>query len=122
MLVSYDAEFPEAVRVLAAHGADLICVPAALPDTRRHVVDLLVPARAAENGCFIAYANRCWRENHTAYAGLSTVAAPDGKVIARAGRDEDLLFANIDVPAYTRARDAVPYLDDRRPELYETAE
>ncbi|WP_404382002.1 nitrilase-related carbon-nitrogen hydrolase [Caenispirillum salinarum] len=122
VLVSYDAEFPEAVRALAAHGADLICVPAALPESRRKVAELLVPARAAENGCFVAYANRCWREHETAYAGLSTVAAPDGSVLARAGRDEDMLFANIDVPAYHRTRDASPYLDDRRPELYAAAE
>lgn len=122
VLISYDAEFPEAVRALTAHGADLVCVPAALPESRKRVAELLMPARAAENGCFVVYANRCSRENHTAYAGFSTVAAPDGSVIARAGRDEELLFANIDLPAFRRVREANPYLDDRRPEIYDAAD
>jgi predicted amidohydrolase len=122
VLVSYDAEFPEAVRALASHGADLICIPAATCADRRHVPDVLIPARAVENGCFVAFANRCWRENTTAYAGQSTVVAPDGSVIARTARDEDMIFANIDLPAYQRAREASPYLDDRRPELYAASE
>lgn len=119
VLVSYDMEFPEAVRSLADRGADLVCVPAALSVPNPRVPDLLVPARALENGIFVAYVNRCGHETTLVYEGLSTVAAPDGRILARAGKHEEMLFADIDSAAYEEQRDLAPYLEDRRPELYD---
>lgn len=118
VLVCYDVEFPEAVRTLAAQGAQLICVPTSLMVPNRAVPELVVPARAFENGVFVAYANRCGHETNLVYEGLSTVAAPDGAVIARAGKHEELLFADIDPAAHEETRRLNPYLEDRRPELY----
>lgn len=122
VLVGYDIEFPESVRALAARGADLVCAPTALMVPNPKVPDLLIPARALENGIFVAYANRCGHETSLVYEGMSTVAAPDGRIVARAGKHEDMLFADIDIDAHEDVRTLTPYLDDRRPELYDEAE
>ncbi|GAA0601082.1 carbon-nitrogen hydrolase family protein [Caenispirillum bisanense] len=118
VLVCYDVEFPEAVRTLALQGAQLICVPTALMVPNRPVAETLIPARAFENGVFVAYANRCGHETQLVYEGLSTVAAPDGAILVRAGKHEEMIFADIDPAAYDAARRLNPYLTDRRPDLY----
>lgn len=118
VLVCYDVEFPEAVRTLALQGAELICVPTALMAPNKAVPELVIPARAYENGVFVAYGNRCGHETTLVYEGLSTVAAPDGSIVARAGKHEELLFADIDPRAYDDIRRLNPYLEDRRPDVY----
>lgn len=118
LLICYDVEFPEAVRALALHGADLILVPTANMKPYEPVSHLLVPARAYENGLYVAYANRCGREADLAYYGLSSVAGPAGGNIAMAGNGEELLFANIDIDEVGKARTLNTHLADRRPEAY----
>ncbi|MBL7260160.1 nitrilase-related carbon-nitrogen hydrolase [Paractinoplanes lichenicola] len=122
LLVCYDVEFPEAVRLHASAGTDLLVVPSALPAADRVVVTTIVPARALENGFFVAYVNWAGREAALEYAGLTRVAGPDATIVAEAGGiGECLVTADIDLGAGKRARAATPYLDDRRPELYAQA-
>jgi predicted amidohydrolase len=63
LLICYDVEFPESVRLLALRGADLIAVPTALMTAFEVVARILIPARAVENQVFVAYANRCGRDD-----------------------------------------------------------
>jgi predicted amidohydrolase len=118
LLICYDVEFPESVRLLALTGADLVAVPTALMDPFEVVVRTIVPARAVENQVFLAYANRCGREGDLRYCGLSCVVGPDGTDLVRAGRGEELVFADLDLDRLRAARTLNPYLRDRRPELY----
>ena len=118
LLICYDVEFPEAVRLLALAGADLVAVPTALMDPFEVVARTIVPARAVENQVFLAYANRCGREGDLRYCGLSCVVGPDGADLVRAGRGEELVFADLDLDRLRAARAPSPYLRDRRPELY----
>lgn len=118
ILICYDVEFPEAVRALALEGAQLVAVPTALMRPFDRVAEWLVPVRAFENQLFVAYANRCGREGDLEYCGASCIIAPDGSELARAGRAEELLIAQIHPEAYAQSRDQNPYLSDRRPELY----
>ncbi|HEX6113991.1 MAG TPA: carbon-nitrogen hydrolase family protein [Geminicoccaceae bacterium] len=119
ILICYDVEFPEAVRALALAGAELVAVPTALMAPYDLVARTLVPARAAENQVFVAYANRTGSEGDLAYIGQSCIVGPDGADLARAGRDEEsLLIADLDPTAITDARAGYCYLDERRPELY----
>ena len=119
LLICYDVEFPEAVRMLALAGAELVAVPTALMAPYDVVARTLVPARAIENQVFIAYANRIGREGDRPYVGQSCIVGPDGADLARAGPDEEaLLLADLDVGAIARARSAQSYLRDRRPDLY----
>lgn len=118
LLVCFDVEFPEAVRALAAAGAELIVVPTSLMAPYELVARTLVPARAAENQVFVAYCNRVGRERELDFVGLSCVAGPDGAVVAMAGAAEERLLAEIDPAAVAAQRQDFSYLDERRPELY----
>ncbi len=119
LLICYDVEFPEAVRALVLAGADLIAVPTALMRPYENVPEQMVPARAFENQVFIAYANRCGQEGEVTYCGMSCIIAPDGKPLIQSGRAEAFLVADVDPEAHTESRKANPYLEDRRPALYE---
>ncbi|MFI1095719.1 carbon-nitrogen hydrolase family protein [Streptomyces sp. NPDC020917] len=118
LLICYDVEFPEAVRVHALAGTELLVVPTALMRPYEFVPQVLVPARAYENGMHVAYANRCGPEGEFDFAGLSCLAGPDGAVRARAGAGPELLVAEADPEVLRAARAETPYLADRRPELY----
>lgn len=118
VLICYDVEFPEAVRALALQGAELIAVPTALMFPYTQIPRVLIPTRALENQIFVAYANRIGVEGDLTYCGLSTIAAPDGTVLAQAGAEETLLIADIDRAVIATTRSVFAYLDDRRPELY----
>jgi predicted amidohydrolase len=118
LLICYDVEFPETVRLLALQGVDLVAVPTALMEPFEVVVRTIVPARAVENQVFLAYANRCGREGNLRYCGLSCVVGPDGADLVRAGRGEELVFADLHLDSLRAARMLSPYLRDRRPELY----
>ncbi|MBX3567821.1 MAG: carbon-nitrogen hydrolase family protein [Rhizobiaceae bacterium] len=118
LLICYDVEFPENARRLALDGADLMVVPTALMRPFDIVARAVVPVRAFENQVFVAYANRCGAEADFDYCGLSCVIGPDGTDIARAGRGEELIVADLDKAALLGSRQLNPYLTDRRPELY----
>jgi 5-aminopentanamidase len=118
ILICYDVEFPEAVRALALAGAELIAVPTALIEPFDIVARTLVPARAFENQVYVAYAGLCGREGSLGYCGLSCIAGPDGRDLARAGADPCVLFAEVDPSAISKGRQANPYLCDRRSEIY----
>ena len=126
VLICYDVEFPEAVRILAQQGVELVAVPTALVvpsppvPTSIEISKTLVPARALENQIFIAYVNRSGSEGDLAYCGLSCVVGPDGKDLVRAGSESALLFAEIDHSAIAKERSTYSYLDERRPELYQS--
>ncbi|MBW4581888.1 MAG: carbon-nitrogen hydrolase family protein [Tildeniella nuda ZEHNDER 1965/U140] len=118
VLICYDVEFPEAVRALALQGAELIAVPTALMFPYTQIPRVLIPTRALENQVFVAYANRIGVESSLKYCGFSTIAAPDGTVLAQAGAEETLLVAEIDRAAIAETRSVFSYLNDRRSELY----
>jgi len=118
ILICYDIEFPEAVRAHALAGTELLVVPTGLMRPYEIISESVVPVRALESQLFVAYANRAGVEGDLAYCGLSCVVGPDGHDLARAGRSEQLLLADVDRDALLRSRATNTYLQDRRPELY----
>jgi predicted amidohydrolase len=113
-LICYDIEFPEAMRACVDAGADLVLAPTAL---RRHwsqIAEMVIPVRALENGAYLAYCNFAGSEADWHYAGLSSICAPDGKVLTRAGAQEETIVAELDLAAVATARARLPYLQDRR--------
>jgi len=118
LLICYEIEFPENVRQRALAGADLIAVPTANMREFDFVATTLVPTRAYENPCFVAYANHCGREGEIDYGGLSSIVAPGGAFLALADRDEALLVTALNRAQLVASRERFPYLADRRPELY----
>lgn len=118
ILICYDVEFPENVRLLALAGADIVVAPTALMAPYDIITRTLVPARAYENQVFLVYANRIGSERELNYLGSSCIIAPDGTELARAGEDEALISADLDPSAFAESRALNTYLRDRRPELY----
>jgi 5-aminopentanamidase len=113
LLICYDVEFPEAVRRLAVDGARTVLVPTANMAGFEVVQQVLVRARACENGCGVVYANYCGADDLFEYNGLSEVCGPDGRLLAQAGaQGEQLVIA--DLPGES----AGTYLADRRADLY----
>lgn len=117
LTVCYDLRFPQLFRSLAKAGAEIITVPAAftVPTGQAHW-EVLLRARAIETGCFIlAPAQGGSHEDGRATFGHSLVVGPWGEVIARLGDDAPgILFAELDLDAVGRARQAVPQLTHDR--------
>ncbi|WP_105429717.1 carbon-nitrogen hydrolase family protein [Neorhizobium sp. T6_25] len=114
-LICYDVEFPENVRQLAKGGADLVVVPTALPIgwSGQFIAEHMIQVRAFENQVFVAYINHCGSDDLFTYAGLSRIAAPDGKLIAEApAKGEALIIAEVDPAAYAQSRAENTYLAD----------
>jgi predicted amidohydrolase len=122
LLICYDVEFPEAVRAAATRGAELLLVPTALSAGFESVPQVIIRSRALESQLVVAYANHSGREDVYDFEGGSVVAGPDGSLLAAAGHAPALLFAEIAPDAVRAARDDVPYLRERRPEVYRTWE
>lgn len=117
LTVCYDLRFPQLFRALAKAGAQIIAVPSAftVPTGQAHW-EVLLRARAIETGCFILAAAQGGRhEDGRETWGRSMVIDPWGAVIARLDNDEPgVLFAELDLSAVERARQAVPQLTHDR--------
>ena len=109
-LVCYDVEYPESVRAAAEAGAELVIVPTALGQNWGLVANKLVPTRAFENGVWLIYANHAGKENGATYFGGSCIVAPNGEDAARAGSQQALISAELDLQTLAKARERLPYL------------
>lgn len=122
MLICYDWRFPEAARVLALNGADVIAHPSNLvfPNAQQAML-----TRALENRVYVVTANRTGTEKRPGgtvpFTGRSQVAGPDGTAILRATKAAETAAA-VDLDL-ARTRDKhltrlTPMFSNRRPELY----
>lgn len=127
VMICYDAEFPEWVRLPALAGAELLAVPTnwpagPVPPGERPIVVASIQVAAYANRIFIAAACRCGPERGVRWTGGSIIAGPDGYPLAGpAGPDDpELLLADCDLrQARTKATSARNDAHaDRRPELY----
>lgn len=126
MNICYDGGFPEASRVMALDGAELIVLPTNWPPAAECFARHTIHTRAMENHVYYMSVNRVGTERGYSFIGLSMICDPTGKLLAAAGADEEtMLVAEID-PAWARNKHLVrqPRLHeihrfrDRRPELY----
>ncbi|HEX9064650.1 MAG TPA: nitrilase-related carbon-nitrogen hydrolase [Streptosporangiaceae bacterium] len=133
MVICYDVEFPEWVRIPALAGADLLAVPTnwpaeLVPAGERPMVTANVQVAAFANRMFVAAACRCGDERGVAWTGGSIIAGPDGYPLAGpastcagpGGARPALLLADCDLrlarSKATSARNDAHA--DRRPALY----
>jgi len=127
LMICYDLEFPEWVRLAALDGADLVAAPVNWPSVswpagERPAEVLKAQAAAATNGIFVAVADRCRTERGVSWISGSVIIGPDGYPLAGpvlADRPA-VLHAACDL---SRARDKQlagdnDLLADRRPDLY----
>ena len=122
MMVCFDWIFPESARTLAIRGARVLLHPSNL--VLPHCPDSM-PVRCIENRVFAVTANRIGVEDRTGealtYIGMSQVVDPSGRILARAGRDEEVAAVVAIDPDRAADKFITPrnhLLDDRRPHLY----
>jgi predicted amidohydrolase len=131
VMVCYDLEFPEWVRLAAQQGAEILAVPVNWPRLRpgrRADASDVLRARAAATTYRVnlVVADRCGVERGVDWVGASLVCGPDGTLLAGPHEDPDdvaspvVLVAEVE-PALARDKRLGPHNDalrDRRPELY----
>jgi predicted amidohydrolase len=119
-----DRLYPEASRVLAVKGAELIAMPISFstyadPEHRASIWEVPLRARAYENGVFVLACNRSGTEGPRHHLGRSMLVDPRGTVVSEAGTDKvELLVSQIDLDDAVVARRKFPWWRDRRPDLY----
>ncbi|WP_138429522.1 carbon-nitrogen hydrolase [Fodinibius saliphilus] len=128
-LICWDQWFPEAARIAALKGAELLVYPTAigtLPDEKGEIGKSYLDAwqtiqksHAIANSCFVASVNRTGEEGEVNFWGHSFVASPFGKVLAEAGHDEETVIAEIDILEIENQRRVWPFFRDRRIDTYQ---
>ena len=120
LTVCYDVRFPELFRILALRGATAFTVPAAFTAaTGRDHWDVLLRARAIENGCFVIAPNQVGQAApHYDSWGHSAIVGPWGELLATVADGEGHACADLDPAEVERVRDALPALANRRADAY----
>jgi deaminated glutathione amidase len=114
--ICYDLRFAALYRTLAQAGAEMLAIPAAFtkPTGQAHW-HTLMRARAIETGCYVMAAAQAGKhENGRETYGHSLVVAPWGEIIAEAGVETGVTFADIDLAKVKEARSQVPSLTHDR--------
>jgi len=117
LTICYDLRFPQLYRALAHAGAHFITAPAAFTKvTGEAHWHTLIRSRAIETGCFLlAAAHGGHHENGRDTYGHSLIVSPWGDILAEAGTEPAVIFADIDPAEVARARARIPALAHDRP-------
>jgi len=129
-LVCWDQWFPEAARLTALAGAQILFYPTAIGwqfdegdavDAAQHDAwETIQRAHAIANGTFVVAVNRVGVEEGIRFWGQSFVADPFGRVLVRAPVDEEaVLVVECDLAKIERVRRDWPFLRDRRIDAYQ---
>ena len=127
-LICWDQWFPEAARLTAMKGADILIYPTAigtLPEEtdieKAQFLDAwktIQRSHAIANGCYVASVNRVGKEGGTRFWGHSFVCAPFGEMINEADEEEGIIVADLDFKSIENHRQTWPFFRDRRVDEY----
>ena len=128
-LVCWDQWFPEAARLSALRGSEMLFYPTAIGwhprekaewgEAQHSAWETVQRAHAIANGVFVAVANRVGREGDLEFWGASFVADPFGRILARASHEqEEVLVVRCDRARIAETRRNWPFLRDRRIDAY----
>ena len=117
MTVCYDIRFPGLYRGLAQAGADFIAVPSAFTrQTGWAHWKVLLRARAIETGAYVFAPAQCGNHGGGRQTfGHTMIVDPWGTVLAEAGENVGIIFADIDTSKVADARRAIPSLGQDAP-------
>ena len=132
--VCWDQWYPEAARLTALRGAEIIFYPTAIgwhPGEKKEfgkaqhsAWETIQRGHAIANGCYVAVANRIGHEapaggDGIEFWGQSFLCGPDGEIIAKGSIDkEEIVAAEIDWARVNEQRTHWPFLRDRRIDAY----
>jgi N-carbamoylputrescine amidase len=125
VLICWDQWYPEAARMAALAGAEIIFYPTAigwlpeekaeLGEAQHNAWETVQLGHAVANGCYVAAVNRTGTEGDTEFWGQSFVADFYGQVIERASiSEEQILLADCDLKELEETRRIWPFFRDRR--------
>ncbi len=128
--ICWDQWFPEAARLTAMTGAELLVYPTAIGwlDADRKEFgsgqlsawQTMMRSHAIANGIFLVAPNRAGREDHIQFWGSSFICDPYGRRLAQAAREvPDIIVAECRLEEIETARTHWPFLRDRRIDAYE---
>ncbi len=140
IIICYDLSFPESARCVMLNGAELVVVPFCAPagylspatsnlpsSTGKESIDLeaslrrwemQMTIRASENIVYLAPCNHVGQEGDAIMIGGTRIVDPRGRIVAAAGADEEVIYADLDRDLFVETRRITPFLRDRRPDLY----
>ncbi|MEO1958266.1 MAG: carbon-nitrogen hydrolase [Nautiliaceae bacterium] len=148
VLVCWDQWYPEAARIMALKGAEVLIYPTAIgwlmcpkdrkdelcekentPEEREKMLNAWISVQrghAVANGVYVVAVNRVGREKDESgvlggieFWGRSFVYGPQGEEIVMGGNEEEVIEAEIDLKAAAEVRKIWPFFRDRRIELYQ---
>ena len=136
LLVCWDQWYPEAARLMALKGAEMLIYPTAIgwfdedgeaeKERQRDAWETIQRGHAISNGLPVISVNRIGKElddkkqlDGIRFWGNSFVAGPQGEIIAKASNDqEEVMVIDIDLKRCEEVRRIWPFLRDRRIETY----
>jgi len=130
-LICWDQWFPEAARLTALQGAEVLFYPTAIGwhplekeqygENQHGAWMNVMKGHAVANGVYVAAANRIGLEQYLPntsgiqFWGSSFIAGPQGEILAQASHDkEEILIAEVDLDLQENVRQNWPFLRDRR--------
>ncbi len=128
VLICWDQWFPEAARLTALSGADILFYPTAIgwkPEEPKETAyyhsawETVQRSHAIANGVFVASVNRVGKEGGLQFWGQSFISDPFGHVLYRASSaKEEMVLADCDLNLVEQTRREWPFLRDRRIDAY----
>ena len=134
VLVCWDQWYPEAARLTAMSGAQILFYPTAigwLPSEKEEhgsqqqaAWETIQRSHAIANGVYVCAVNRVGHEGAARPGGIefwggSFVSDPGGRILVKAGTDEEILIAECDLGKVDVSRTHWPFLRDRRIDAYQ---
>ena len=129
VLVCWDQWYPEAARLAALGGAEILFYPTAIGWLKSEKAELgaaqhcawetVQRGHAVANGCYLAAVNRVGIEEESEFWGQTFVANPYGEIVAKASADqEEVLISTVDLDLVENFRRIWPFFRDRRIDTY----
>ncbi len=130
VLVCWDQWYPEAARLMALQGAELLIYPTAIgydphdtsdeQERQREAWTTVMRGHAVANGLPVVAVNRVGEEAANTFWGSSFVAGPQGEFLYRANTtDEVAVVVDVDLQRSEQVRRWWPFLRDRRIDAYQ---
>lgn len=116
-VICYDLRFPELFRATAA-ATDLFVVPANWPERRSHAWRTLLAARAIDDQAWVLGVNRVGEAEGHVHRGDTSLLDPMGDVVSTLAGEPGVVLGEVDATIVRETRERLPFLDDRRPEIY----
>ncbi|XP_054829961.1 omega-amidase NIT2 [Eublepharis macularius] len=118
--ICYDIRFAELAQIYTQKGCQLLVYPGAFNLTTGPAHwELLQRGRAVDNQVYVAGVSPA-RDEKASYVawGHSTVVNPWGEIIAKAGAEETVIYADIDLKKLAEVRQQIPIFSQKRSDLY----